>query len=78
MKKEHVSPYAISKLCRYLGERSMDEKTQTLMHAFGGHLIQTVASRQIKVVEADMDDVLIDLEMSDCTDIVRVFSSFVD
>ena len=45
MQKENVTPYAISKLCRYLGEKSMDQDTQTLMHAFGGHLIETIAKR---------------------------------
>lgn len=77
MEKENVSPYAISKLCRYLGERSMDQQTQTLMYAFGGHLIETIAKRQVQVLEADLDDVLIDLEMTDCVDIVRVFATFV-
>ena len=27
MDKENMSPYAISKICRYLGQSSMDSKT---------------------------------------------------
>ena len=32
----------------------------------------------MQIIEADIDDALIDLEMNDCVDIVRVFSSFVE
>ena len=37
-------------------------------------LIKIISERQIAVLEADLDDVLIDLEMHDIIDVVRVFS----
>ena len=39
-------------------------------------MITTINERQLKLVNVDLDDPLIDLEMHDILDVVKVFSVF--
>ena len=56
----------------------MEGETLQLMAEFGKRLIFMISERQIQVLEADLDDVLIDLEASQVVEIVRVFANFVE
>jgi len=72
----------MSKLIRYLSNSSnrgiesqeMHEKTLQLYSYFGKQLIQTINERQISLADVDLDDPLIDLELHDIVDIVRLYS----
>lgn len=75
-KLERFDPYSMSKLMRYLskGYEPLEQDALKLYSYFGKQLIQTINERQISLIDADLDDPLIDLELHDVIDFVKVFS----
>lgn len=70
-------PYSMSKLMRYLSKDKLGEDQLTIFAGFTKQLVQTLSERQISLVDADLDDPLIDVEMHDIVDIVRVLGALV-
>ena len=75
-KTERFDPYSISKLMKFLAKKDdyLDTKVLTLFGYFGKQLVETISERQISLMDADLDDPLIDLQLHDIIDIVRIFS----
>jgi len=74
--KERFDPYSMAKLMKYVSkdDSQLDRDTLRLYSLFGKQLITTIEQRQISLIDADLDDPLVDLEMHDVLDFVRVFS----
>ena len=82
LNKDHAllarfDPYATSKLLRYLlryNDSSVDAieifKSLSLL------LVQTIASREASLLNATINDPLIDLDVKDVVDIIRIYSTF--
>ena len=70
-------PYAVSKLLRYLFKYNEASKTAIEIYKSCSLLItRTIEERQRALINARTDDPLIDVEMQDFVDILRVYSYF--
>ena len=67
-------PYSISKLMRYFSRHTETKDTLTLYAHFAKELVRTVSQRQISLFDADLDDALVDLELHDVVDIIKVMA----
>ena len=69
-------PYAVSKLLRYL-LRYNDSSTDSteVFKSLSLLLTQTIADREAALVNATINDPLIDLETKDIVDIIRIYSA---
>lgn len=59
---------------RYFSRHTETKETLTLYSHFARQLVQTVAQRQISLYDADLDDPLVDLELHDVVDIIKVMA----
>ena len=75
-KTERFHPYEITKLVRFLSSELENPATLELFGFFAKQLIETVNERQLSLLNVDLDDPLIDLEMHDILDVVKIFSVF--
>lgn len=70
-------PYAVSKLLRYLlAYNDSSDDAIELYKSMSLLLTKTVEDRQRALINARLDDPLIDLEVHDLVDILRVYSAF--
>ena len=67
-------PYSISKLMRYFSRSDESKDTLELYSHFTKQLITTLSERQISLLDADLDDPLVDLEVHDVIDIINVLA----
>lgn len=75
-KIERFDPYSMANILRYLskGDEYLDTNTLTLFGHFGKQLVETISERQMSLIDADLDDPLIDLGLHDVLSIVKVFA----
>lgn len=75
-KLARFDPYSMSKIMKYLSKSDADisQNTLKLYSLFALELVSTITQRQISLYQADLDDPLIDLELHDILDFVKVFS----
>lgn len=69
-------PYSISKVLRYIlySGQKLVPQTVDIIKSLSLNLAQTLASRKIQLQNSDVSDLLIDVEMNDVVDILRVYS----
>lgn len=75
--KDTYDPYSISKVLRYL--YAFNDGSETAMQvyqALGERFITTISLRLQTIQNMPFDDALIDIDVKDLVDIVRVYSSF--
>ena len=77
VKVNGFDPYIISKLLRYLlAYNDSSLQAVEIFKSFSLLLTQTVLQRERALISATLDDPLIDLEVHDLVDIIRVYSAF--
>ena len=82
LNKDHAliwsfDPYAVSKLLRYmLTYNDASDDAIELYKSMSLLLTKTVEDRQRALINASLDDPLIDLEVHDLVDVLRVYSAF--
>ena len=70
-------PYATSKLLRYLLQfNDSSDNAIEVFKSLSLLLTQTIVSREASLVNATINDPLIDLETQDIVDIIRIYSTF--
>jgi hypothetical protein len=69
-KEGRFDPYSMSKLMKYVSSHPETESSLKLYSLFGKQLVETISQRQISLLDADLDDPLIDLELHDVVDMV--------
>ena len=76
-KVRSVEPYSASKLLRYLlaYDQPLDRETDQLYEIIATKLIMTMEARDAALQKSDVKDSLIDLEMQDVVDVLRVYSA---
>ena len=74
-KEGRFDPYSISKLMRFFSRGNESQDTLELYSHFTKQLVTTLSERQISLIDADLDDPLVDLEVHDVVDIVNVLAA---
>jgi len=77
VKVGNFDPYTVSKVLRYLlqfNEGGLE--AQEIFKSFSLLLTQTIKSREASLAKSDMKDPLVDLEVHDIVDIMRIYATF--
>lgn len=70
-----LEPYTVSKVLRYLLKYNNETNLETVevFKSMALHLVQTIKHREASLQESDLKDPLVDLELHDIVDIVRIY-----
>ena len=72
-----LDPYSVSKILRYLlAYNESSVHAIEIYKSFSLLLTQTIVDRERALINAKLDDPLIDIEVHDLVDIIRVYAAF--